>query len=84
MPDFVIETSADGVTVVMTGGVRLFVGVGSGVEFVTAAKLVNDAPNAGAVTMSVKLVDAPLANVAMLGQVTAPLLLVPPLVALTN
>ena len=82
--DLVMDTSANGLTVVMTGGVRLFVGVGSGVEFVTAAKLVSDAPNVGAVTTSVKLVEAPLTSVAMDGQVTAPLLLVPPLVALTK
>ena len=84
MPDLVMDTSADGFTVVITGGVRLFVGVGSGVELVTAAKLVSDAPKFGAVTMRVKFVEAPLASVAMDGQVTAPLLLVPPLVALTN
>ena len=78
-----MDTSADGLTVVMTGGVVLLVSVGSGVEFVTLAKFVN-VPVAGAVMTSVKLVEPPLASVAMVGHVTAPLLLVPPLVALTN
>ena len=50
--DFVMATSADGLTVVMTGGVVLFVNVGSGVEFVTLAKFVN-VPVGGAVTTSV-------------------------------
>src|SRR4051794_989045 len=78
-----MEMSADGLTVVMTGGVMLFVSVGSGVELVTLAKFVN-VPVAGARTTSVKLVELPLVNVATVGQVTTPLLLVPPLVALTK
>ena len=61
----------------------LFVNVGSGVEFVTLAKLVNT-PVAGAVTIRVKFVEPPLASVAIVGHVTAPLLLVPPLLALKN
>ena len=81
--DFVTDTSADAPTVVMTGGVRLLVSVGSGVEFVTLAVFVS-APLVGAVTTTVKLVDEPLASVAMVGQVTMPALVVPPPDALTN
>ena len=47
--------SASGVTVVVTGGVTLFVGVGSGVGEPTLAKFVS-VPLAGAVTDTVRFV----------------------------
>ena len=48
-------TSASGVTVVVTGGVTLFVGTGSPVGEPTLAKFVIE-PLAGAVTVTVRLV----------------------------
>ena len=54
-PTFVIAKSATGVTVVVTGGVTLFVGVGSGVGEPPLAKFVSE-PDVGAVTVNVTLV----------------------------
>jgi hypothetical protein len=78
-----MDTSADSATAVMTGGVTLFVSVGSGVELVTLAVFVSE-PLAGARTTTVKLVELPLASEAIVGQVTTPALVVPPPLALTN
>ena len=77
-----MPTSATGVTVVMTGGVRLFVGLGSSVGELTVATLVNE-PLAGAVTVTVTLLTWPLAKVPKL-QLTTPALLIPLPLALTN
>ena len=73
--------SATGVTVVVTGGLALFVGFGSPVGEPTVAVLVN-VPLAGAVTIKVKFVVAPTIIVPS-DQLTMPLLLTPP-GALTN
>jgi hypothetical protein len=75
-------TSATGVTVVMTGAVTLFVELGSPVGELTLAVLVSE-PLAGAVTVTVMLLTWPLARVPRL-QLTTPLLLAPPPLALTN
>jgi hypothetical protein len=75
-------TSATGVTVVMTGEVMLFVLFGSPVGELTLAVLVSE-PLAGAVTVTVMLLTWPLARVPRL-QLTTPLLLAPPPLALTN
>jgi hypothetical protein len=71
-----------GVTVVMTGGVMLFVRLGSPVGVLTLATLVSE-PEAGAVTVTVTLLTWPLAKLPKL-QLTMPLLLTPLPVALTN
>jgi hypothetical protein len=68
--------SANGVTVVTTGGVTLFVRFGSGVGEVTLAVLVN-VPLAGAVTIRMKFVVALAANEARF-QLTTPELFTPP------
>src|SRR5579859_6605772 len=65
-------TSATGVTVVTTGGVTLFVKFGSLVGLPTNAMLVS-VPLAGAMTVSVTLVTAPLARLPRF-QVTMPAL----------
>ena len=75
-------TSATGVTVVVTGGLVLFVRFGSPVGEFTMAVLVN-APLAGAVTIKVKFVAAPAAKVPN-DQFTIPAMFVPPPVVLTN
>jgi hypothetical protein len=75
-------TSATGVTVVMTGTVTLFVLLGSTVGELAPATLVN-VPEAGAVTVTVTLLTWPLAKTPRL-QLTTPLLLAPPPVALTK
>jgi hypothetical protein len=77
-----IPTSATGVTVVMTGTVTLFVEFGSTIGELTAATLVSE-PLAGAVTVTVMLLTWPLAKAPKL-QLTTPLLLAPPPLALTN
>jgi hypothetical protein len=79
---FPIATSATGVTVVMTGGVTLFVLFGSPVGELTLATFVNE-PLAGAVTVTVTLLTCPLANAPKL-QLTTPALFTPPPVTLTN
>src|SRR5580700_8879396 len=67
---------------VITGALVLLAGVGSGIGLPTVAVLVT-APPAGASTVTLKFVLAPLINDAITGQYTAPLaLVVPPLVAL--
>jgi hypothetical protein len=66
----------------MTGAVTLFVLFGSPVGELTAAVLVSE-PLAGAVTVTVTLLTWPLANVPRL-QLTTPLVLAPPPLALTN
>src|SRR5664280_1155068 len=81
-PTLPIPTSATGVTVVMTGAVTLFVLFGSPVGELTLAVLVSE-PLAGAVTVTVTLLIWPLVNVPRL-QLTMPLVLTPPPVALTN
>ena len=75
-------TSDTGVMVVVTGGVTLFVGVGSGVGEPTLAKLVN-VPLAGAVTDTVRFVFCAAASVPKF-HVTRPLLVTPLPLALTN
>jgi hypothetical protein len=81
-PVLPIPTSATGVTVVMTGAVTLFVELGSPIGELTLAVLVNE-PLAGAVTVTVRLLTWPLANVPKL-QFTTPLLLAPPPLADTK
>jgi hypothetical protein len=66
----------------MTGGVMLFVEFGSPVGELTLAVLVR-LPLAGAVTVTVTLLTWPLAKVPRL-QLTTPLLLTPPPLALTK
>jgi hypothetical protein len=75
-------TSAAGVTVVMTGAVTLFVEFGSTVGELALAVFVS-VPLAGAVTVTVTLLTWPLAKVPNV-QLTTPLLLAPPPLALTN
>jgi len=72
--------SANGVTVVVTGGLTLLPGTGSAVGEVTLAVLVS-VPVAGAVTTRVKLVVAPDAS-APNDQLATPALVVPPAPAL--
>jgi hypothetical protein len=66
----------------MTGEVMLFVLLGSTVGELTPATLVNE-PLAGAVTVTVTLLTWPLVSVPNV-QLTTPLLLAPPPLALTN
>jgi hypothetical protein len=75
-------TSATAVTVVMTGAVTLFVLLGSPVGVLTLAVFVSEPPT-GAVTVTVTLLTWPLASVPNV-QLTTPLLLAPPPLALTN
>ena len=79
---FPIPTSATAVTVVITGGVTLFVRLGSPVGVLTLAVLVNE-PLAGALTVTVILLLCPLVSVPRL-QLTTPLLFNPPPEALTK
>ena len=76
--------SATGVTVVNTGGVRLFAGFGSAVGLPTLAVLVRVAPLAGAVTVRVRLVLAPAARLPMSVQMTCPAINTPPALAFTK
>ena len=78
-----ICTSATGVTVLMTGGVTLLVGLGSWVGPPTLALLVM-LPINGAVTVSVRLVFAPAARLPRLFQTTCEPISVPPALALTK
>jgi hypothetical protein len=73
---------AEFVTIVTTGADRLLVGLGSLVGELTPATLVN-VPEAGAVTVTVTLLTWPLAKVPNV-QLTTPLLLAPPPLALTK
>src|SRR5580698_5067296 len=67
---------------VITGALVLLPGVGSVIGLPTIAVLVT-APPAGARTVTLKFVPAPLVNAGIVGQNTAPLaLVVPPPVAL--
>lgn len=75
-------TFATGVTLVITGGVTLFVGVGSGVGELMLAVLVK-LPLTGAVTVTVKLLVWLFVNVPRL-HVTNPAFVTPPPLALTN
>ena len=81
-PVLPIPTSATGVTVVMTGTVTLFVEFGSPVGERAVAVLVSE-PEAGTVTVTVRLLTWPPVNVPRL-QFTTPLLFTPPPVVLTN
>ena len=74
--------SATGVTVVITGGVILFVLFGSPVGELAVAMLVSE-PLAGAVTVTVTLLTPPLARAPKV-QLTTPLLLTPLPLALTK
>ena len=74
--------SASGVTVVVTGGVMLFVGIGSPVGEPPVAMFVME-PEAGAVTVKVTLLTWLLVNVPKF-QITLPPFVVPPPVVLTN
>ena len=75
-----IAKFADGVTVVVTGGLTSLVSIGSGVGEFTLAVFVN-VPLAGAVTNNVKFVVALAPKDARL-QLTTPAFVVPPPVAL--
>jgi hypothetical protein len=81
-PTFPICKSASGVTLVVTGGVTLFVGFGSPVGVLTLAVFVN-VPLAGAVTVTVTFVTWLLDSVPS-DQFTVPKLFTPLLLALTN
>ena len=74
-PIFPTAKFATGVTVVVTGGVTLFVGTGSGVGEPTLAKFVSE-PVAGEVTVTVIFVDCVARSVPKL-HVTRPLLFTP-------
>src|SRR5207249_2507334 len=76
--------SAMEITGVITGGVTLFVELGSLVGLPTAAVLVRLVPLAGAVTVSVRLVLAPKGSVPRSAQMTCAPLKTPPALALTN
>ena len=79
-----IDTSADWITVV-AAVIRLFAGDGSVVELLTFATFVSvPEPLAGMLTVTSKLVFAPLANVPIVGHVTRRPTVVPPPVAETN
>ena len=78
----VITKSNTGVTLVITGGVTLFVGVGSLVGVLTLATFVSE-PLAGAVTINVRFVVWLFVNAPKL-HVTKPPFVTPPPVALTN
>jgi len=80
--DLPTARSATDVTVVLTGGVMLFVRSGSLVGEATLAVLFN-VPLAGAVTVTVTLLTAPLASVPK-DQFTTPLLFKPLPLADTN
>src|SRR5580704_6360100 len=81
-PILVTLRSAWALINVITGALVLLPGVGSGIGLPTIAVLVT-APPAGASTVTLKLVLAPLVNAGITGQNTAPLaLVVPPPVAL--
>src|SRR5271154_3559779 len=81
-PTSVTATSADGITVVVTGGLVLFVGFGSPVGELTTAVFVSE-PLTGAVTITVRLLVWPAINEPS-DQFTTPLMFVPPPDALTN
>src|SRR5438477_374197 len=81
-PLLLTATSASGVTAVVTGGVMLFVGFGSLVGEPALATFVK-LPLAGACTVKVTLLVAPLARLPN-AQVTTPLLFTPPPLALTK
>src|SRR2546425_1048444 len=87
-PVFVVSLSACGTTVLMTfdeAAVPLLLGAFvSEVVEVLEIMFVKVPPLIGGVTVRVKFVTAPLVNAVMVGQVTTPLLLVPPSEALTN
>src|SRR5258706_15273996 len=77
-----MPTSATGVMLVITGGVRLLVEFGSLVGELAVAVLVSE-PLAGAVTTTVRLLIWPLARLPKL-QLTMPLLFTPLPLALTK
>src|SRR6202142_2532375 len=77
-----MATSASGVTVVISGRLVLLVRLGSPVGVLTLATLVSE-PLDGALTVTVTLLTAPLINVPRV-QLTTPLLLAPPPLALTK
>src|ERR1700691_1133075 len=77
-----MPTSATGVTVDHRGNVTLLVRLGSAVDALTLATLVR-LPEVGAVTVTVTLLTWPLVNVPKV-QLTTPLLLTPPPLALTK
>src|ERR1700722_7372710 len=83
-PTLVTLKSAWALINVITGALVLLPGVGSGIGLPTIAVLVT-APPAGARTVTLRFVLAPLVKAAIPGQYPAPLaLVVPPPVALTN
>ena len=77
-------TSATGVTLVKTGGLVLFVGLGSLTGLLTVAVLERPAPSAGAETVRIRFVLEPAARSPMLPQRTCVPLSTPPAVALTK
>ena len=80
--DLPIAKSATGVTAVMTGGVVLFKIFVSAVGELTLARFVN-VPLAGAVTVTVRLLDWPEASTPRF-QLTTPALFEPLPLAVTN
>ena len=76
-PTLPICKSASGVTVVVTGGVTLFVGTGSGVGEPPVARFVME-PEAGAVTVSVTLLVWLLVNVPKFQMTLFPFVAPPP------
>ena len=77
-------TSATGVTLLNTGGLVLFVKLGSLTGLPTVAVLERLAPSAGAVTVRIRFVLEPGARFPMLFQRTCPPLSTPPAVAPTK
>ena len=77
-------TSAAGMTLVNTGGLVLFVKLGSFTGLATVAVLERLAPSAGAVTVRIRLVLEPAARFPMLFHITCPPLSTPPAVAPTK
>ena len=77
-------TSAAGMTLVNTGGLVLFVGLGSLTGLPTVAVLERLAPLAGATTVRIRFVLAPAARSPRLDQRTCAPFSTPPAVALTK
>ena len=86
-PVFESDRSASAVTVVVTRFAAalplLLVESGSALDVLARATLTR-VPATGAVTVTVRVIESPLASVATAGQVTTPLDAVPPLLAVTK
>ncbi len=81
---FLMATSATGVTLVNTGGLVLFVELGSLTGLPTVAVLERLVPPVGAVTARIRFVLEPAARSPILVQTTCAPLNTPPAVALTK